>query len=366
MAHSLPAGLLGALVLIVGVETAVSRHGSELSGYKALAARFAVEHAGGPAARTEVLGLGDSQVKFGLDPAVLQRELGLDAYNLAVPGTPPPLAHALLARVLASGGRPRALVLGFMTLGGGPRENLDAFAETLGLTESLELARSGRDPALFGMIATRRLLPSLRYREGLRLAVRSMAGAGGAGDILSARQAEQFWADWETHHGAEVREATGRFDGRMEPDLERRLYSNVWRVQPVFEGYLRRTAALADAHQIPVYWLLCPITPSAQARRDQDGLDAAHTRNLFAVLARMRNVTVIDARHAGFPASAFLDSCHLNAEGSALLTAAVARAIESGERRDPGAVSATDRWLSLVPFDPRSPRIAVEPTSLIR
>lgn len=363
-----PAGLLGGLLLAAGIESVVWSHRLELSGYKALAARFADEQAGRAAARCEVLGLGDSQIKLGFDPVVVRRELGAEAYNLAVPGTPPPLALALFERVVRAGGRPRALVVGFMTFGGGPRENLEVFAEALTLRQCLELSRASQDPTLLGMLTARKLLPSLKYRDGIRSVTLALAARRSPAGGVGARSfAERLMDGWLTHQGAEIHQADGRFDGRMEPELERRVYSGVWRVNPAFDGYFRRTAALAAAHEIPVFWLVSPIAPEAQRRRDDLGLDAAHSRNLRAILARTRNVTVLDARHAGFTADTFVDSCHLNSEGSERLTSAVARAVETCLRdRRPQGRPPEGRWVALDPFVTEVARSAGGDASRVR
>jgi hypothetical protein len=304
-------------------------------------------------------------MKFGFHPTEFERQTGLRAYNLAVPGTPPPLSRALLARALAAGARPRAIVFGHMTLGGEPRANLAVFSELLGPLECIELAQASQDSGLVAAILTRRLLPSLRYRESLQTSL--LTRIGHQPPIRGATpgsMARALWDNWETHRGAESKVRDDRFDGRMEPALERTLYSKPWGVHPAFEGYMRRTAALAAAYDIPVFWVIAPIVPEAQARRDALGHDADHTRNLRAIVARTRNVTVLDARRSGFPASAFIDSCHLNNEGAACLTAAIARAVSEHLAHRP--TTATPRWVELEPFERPLSRIATGPSGVER
>src|SRR5262249_26092810 len=122
--HRIPFGLLGALPLVLATEATVASRAESLASYQALGVRFASRRAETCAPDCAVLGLGDSQMKFGFDPAEIERRLGLRAYNLAVPGTPPPLALGLLRRALWAGAKPRAIVLGHMTLSGEPRANL--------------------------------------------------------------------------------------------------------------------------------------------------------------------------------------------------------------------------------------------------
>jgi hypothetical protein len=349
--HRLPLGLLGTLALVLATEAAVATRADSLASYQALGVRFASRRAERSAPGCAVLGLGDSQMKFGFDPAEIERRLGLRAYNLAVPGTPPPLALGLLRRALRAGAKPRAIVLGHMTLSGEPRANLAEFGELLGPGEILELAVACHDADLLARLLLARWLPSRRYRHTLQAGVLADLRAGVQGASPAAgpgTEARAFLRTWEANRGAELRPADGRFDGRMEPQRERTVYSGPWQVYSVYEKYLRRTAELAASQGIAVFWLVGPIIPEAQARRDSLGLDAHHTRNLRAVMARMPNVIVLDARHAGFPASAFFDSCHLNAEGARALSGSIAEVIREHLSAGPKARRAgSDRWVEL-------------------
>lgn len=128
-----PSGLIGMAVLVPALEAVVSWHWRDLASYQAIGTRFAAERA--MTSACAVLGLGDSQMKFGFDPPQFERTLGLSAFNLAVPGTPPALSNVILSRALEAGARPRAIVLGHMTFGSTPRDGLAEFSDT---------ARSGR------------------------------------------------------------------------------------------------------------------------------------------------------------------------------------------------------------------------------
>jgi hypothetical protein len=145
----------------------------------------------------------------------------------------------------------------------------------------------------------------------------------------------------------------------MEPGHARTLFSQPWQVYSVWAKALRRTAALAEMHGVPVFWVIAPIIPEGQARRDALGFDAQHTRNLRAVMGRMPNVVVLDARHAGYPASAFFDSCHLNAQGARRLSAEIAEVIgDHLVRNHATPITRAERWVELRPFDVNPPRIA--------
>ncbi|MGE3822416.1 MAG: hypothetical protein AB7I30_23625 [Isosphaeraceae bacterium] len=342
------------LGLLLAVEWVVASGADGLAPYGALGARSASRAARHEARSARVLALGDSVLKFGFDPAAFDEGFGAEgAYNLAVPGTPPMLGEALLRRALAAGARPEVIVIGYMTLSGDPRVHLNDFAEVFQPADALRLARDARDSGLFLGVMAPRVLPTLRYRAALRAGVlASLRGGptepGGpfAPGVPGPSAAKASLRAWRKDRGAELREADGRFDGRMEPDLERRLYSSQWRVHPVLARSFRRLCDLATASGASVHVVVTPIAPEAQARRDALDLDAPHTRNLRAVLARSPGVTVLDARRSGYPADAFFDSCHLNAWGAARLSADLARAVKT-----PSATSSA--WVALPRVVPR-------------
>ena len=347
----LPAGLIGALVLIACGEWMVSRQADRLAVYQVLATRFARDEASRSAPGCDVLALGDSVVKFGFDPAAIERRLGVRAYNLAVPGTPPPLTYALLRRALEAGATPTALVVGHMSLSGDPSVQVAELSELLRIGECAELAWDARDPTLFATLTVNQLVPSVRYRHALRAKLLKTLSGKDAGPDPT----EGLRDHWRANRGMERRPDGGAFDGRMEPRLARSVYSQEWRVLAVYEHDLRRIAALAAERDIPVYWLVPPLIPEAQAYRDVAGLDAHHSRNLHAIQARSPNLIVLDARHSGYPASAFFDSCHLNSRGAERLSNDIAAAIarRSGEKS----------WVSLPTYDDRPSRIASDALS---
>ena len=119
----------GRSALVIAIEGLIGDKGDRLASYQGLGARFAAAGASNEAPGCGVLGLGDSVMKFGFDPAEVERGLGVKAYNLAVPGTPPPLTFTLLRRALDAGARPSAVVVCHLTLAGEPAANLAELAE---------------------------------------------------------------------------------------------------------------------------------------------------------------------------------------------------------------------------------------------
>jgi hypothetical protein len=348
-----PWGFVAAAAAVVAVESAVARRGDDLASYQALAVRFAARAAAGEARGCETLALGDSAVKFGFDPSAMSRALGTSAYNLAAPGTPPPVADAILARALRAGARPKAVVVGFLTLAGNPRVSAGDMAEILGPSDCLTLARACRDPSLFAELAAPALLPSVRYRHTLR----GRAAASLAGDTSLSPSAG--WKSlWSRGLGAELREPGGPAPRDADPGR----FETAWQVHGGYEQAFRRLAARASAHGARVFWLVPPLEPSTQARRDSLGLDAPHTRNFLTLLARMPGVVVLDARRAGLSSADFFDPCHLNAAGADRLTSLIAASVRDHLSSPPS----DERWVTLAPDDDDAvPRIAngVNPSS---
>src|SRR5436305_1799178 len=79
-----PVGCLGMIALVLGVESLVSARRARFQDVTSVTWELSARSAGGEAARCEVLGFGDSLLKFGFNPLVLERETGRSAWNLAV------------------------------------------------------------------------------------------------------------------------------------------------------------------------------------------------------------------------------------------------------------------------------------------
>ena len=103
----MPRGLLGMLVLVAVVERFSARHDLELSTTVTRNTRFAALGAEREASDCEVLCFGDSQVKLGVDPRVIEDSLGVRAFNLAILSAPPPASYFLLRCASRPGPGPR-------------------------------------------------------------------------------------------------------------------------------------------------------------------------------------------------------------------------------------------------------------------
>ena len=200
----LPWGLVGAFGIGLLVESWVIRHALELTPLGPVNYLFA-----GRACREardyELICLGDSLVKHGVAPPVLETRLGRRTLNLACVGGISPLTYFLLERSLASGAHPRALLVDFKAtqLQSNPATVERALAEVLLPNEWIDLSWAARDSALFGRLAVYGLLPSARARLEVRSWI--LANLGGLsnpfrdGNLVALR-------NWHVNSGAALRE----------------------------------------------------------------------------------------------------------------------------------------------------------------
>jgi len=141
----IPFGLLGMVALVVAVESFVVRHELDFTPWGSSAWIVADRASRREATSCDVLFLGDSLVKMGLLPIVVEGETGRSAYNLGICAAQAPLPYFMLRRVLGAGGKPSAVVVDYKPnlLVGGPRDFARNWAELLTPREAIELAYFG-------------------------------------------------------------------------------------------------------------------------------------------------------------------------------------------------------------------------------
>jgi hypothetical protein len=123
--------------------------------------------------------------------------------------------------------------------------------------------------------------------------------------------------------------------------------------------YIDRFLALAESRGIPVFFLVAPIHPGTLAQRERRGLDVPYCTWLRRVVDRHKNVTVVDGRHSGYDYRVFIDSFHLDAEGNAAQSDALAELIAA--RLDGQA--AEERWVRLPWYTTPRAKLAIEELS---
>lgn len=319
------------LGLLMAVEAGLARAEPALEVISASDRRHDRIAAGREAVAAEVLGFGDSLVKVGVVPAMLEARLDLRAYNLAVLAGPPPASYFLLKRALDAGARPRAVVLDSnpATLAQAPRYVVRDWAVLIGPAEALELARESCDLGLFGIYLVHHLIPSVRLRLDLRAAVvDAMAGR------KSARWGGVVGRQYTVNGGALIQarshpdDGPDPFpDGEAPPSEELGCYSAGWSALPLNLVYLGKFLRLAESRKIPVFFVVPPIHPGVQARRERLGLDEVYIDLIRKIRRKYSGVVVVDGRHAGYGHGAFADTHHLNLVGALAFSQALSESI---------------------------------------
>lgn len=337
-----PKALLGMIALIVVIEGFFARNALEYSDYMSYSWRFGDRAARGWAGRSDVVCFGDSMVKLGILPRVLERQTGQSAYNLAVFGGQAPSSYFLLRRVLESGGKPGAVIVDFHSnlLAAAPRSSVPYWADLVDPRDGLDLAWNTCDFGLVAKTTLAWLLPSYKGRLEIRSEV--LAALRGE-DRPEMEERRALRRNWRKNSGAYVIAKAHR----EAPPIETSPSApGKWSPRPVNVAYLRRFFDLASAKGVAVYWLIPPTDPDWQLRRERLGVDEPFTRFVRSISERYPNVTVVDGRHAGYDRSAFLDPTHLNRRGALELSASMSELIAS---RRQGEVPASARWVDLEP-----------------
>jgi len=316
----LPAGLLGMVALIAAAEWFVARHDLDLMRFEGWDWRLAPRAAARRAPRCDYLCFGDSLVKFGVLPRVVEARLGRPAHNLAICSGTAATSYFLFRRSLERGARPKAVVVDFMPkiLADPPQSRTVAFpwGEFLSPRDGLDLALTARDAEFFGSTMLARALPSVRGRFEIR------------GNVLAALRGESpslrpftplFFRNWNVNRGAQAIPPNPQFQDSF-PDPNAPATAEPWACDPVNAAYCRRFFDLAADRGIPVYWLLTPISPGERARYARLGDGQPYMRFVRRMQAACPNVIVLDGRRSEYRADVFVDRAHLDRRGASALS----------------------------------------------
>ena len=346
MRAEVPRGFLGMLALVVAFELAIGGRHMDFTTVWADDWRRTGEAATRQARGRDVLYFGDSLVKYGVLPKVIEARAGLKGYNLATNAGTLPSSYFLLRKTLAAGIRPRLIVADFaaLMLPDAPMMSVRMYPEFATPRDILDLAWAARDPGFAAATLLGKLLPSYKCRFEIRASVLA---------ALEGRRASPWpaqaviWQTWKAQDGAQPMPSPP-WKAPAPPDLIAGLTPATWSCDALNRDYLERFLALADALAIPVVWLMPPLGPEVQAARTLKGTDAAYARFAREVMARHPTLAVLDARDAGYDANVHFDPIHLDARGASVLSADVAAALL--ERQEGRA----DRWVALPPYAGRT------------
>jgi Protein of unknown function (DUF1574) len=351
-----PWGAIGAVVLAIACETYVQRQDIAFGSSSRLCYREVCR----TVARVEsesIVCMGDSLVKMGLSPQVLEARLGRPTLNAAAVGGQSPLSYFLLKRIVDRGVRPALVIVDFKStqLQADPRIVSEFLAEALSPWECLQLAVTFRDRGFFGRLITQNTLPSARARNDIRKAlVAALAGQKNPAPALLLPALR----NWAVNQGAWMMDKNENVETTSEYWDEKVVrYLGRFATNYVTAEYLRKFLKLAAAHDIPVYWVLPPINPRVRASRDKLGWDDEYVAMVRRAARQYPNLTVVDGEYAGYPVRVFSDGSHLDVEGAYALSDSLAALIQANP---PARPFRTGRWLNLPAFRPVVMEIPLE------
>jgi hypothetical protein len=293
------------------------------------------------ATRSQILVLGDSQLKYGLAPSVIESRLGRSCYNLALGQGQAPSTYFLLRRVLEAGARPDAILVDFKPLlfhedylVSEPR-----WAELLEWKECLELAWTCKDARFFATTVSSRYLGSLRRRHEIRRWLVTLL----SGTATSDPPATVFYHRNQTlNRGAWILAKTPRAANEVRRD-DPGWEPPAWKPDRVNFIYMRRLLSLAHKHRISLFWLLPPNNPDWIVGQSFMGDHSRYIRLVRSEVARFPNSVVLDGLRLGYDPSVFADVTHLDADGATRLSLDVATALANKLRGHGGS----EKWVTL-------------------
>jgi hypothetical protein len=336
-----PLGLIGMLALVAATERYIAGRNIDFGTLLTIEYRRTGKAAVKEAPRAELLCFGTSLTRVGISPNILKERTGLAAYNLGLSGGQPFATYTMLRRALDAGARPKAVVVDYKwtSIAMDPVGAERIFPEIATYRECLALAWETGDSSFLGRLTLVSCLPSYRCREEIRKnIVAAVHGLEPERNPTWITMARNTIVNHGAHHTPRV-----DFPNEVAPVAEGVLRSD-WRVKPVAEVYINKFLELAESRQIPVFWVIPPVSPVTQSKLHQNGTEDLYVRYVKEKAAKHPGVTVVDAWCSGYPKDAFYDSTHLNRFGTATLSEDLADAINA---RLKSSGTAPSHWVSL-------------------
>ena len=322
-----PRGLLGMIVLVITVELVVAGRHLDFTTVAADDWRRTGEAASAQALGRDVLCFGDSLIKYGVLPRVIEVETGLKAFNLAINGGPMPAEYILLRRALDAGARPRAIVADFfpLLLPDQPHASIRVYPELATVRDALDLAWTTRDVDLGVAILLGKVFPSIRVRFEIRAAIMGFFEGRRTSPWPGNRR---IWTTWRDQLGAQPM-AVVPGQPVANPGLVAGLTPAHWTIDPINAAYFERFVTLAESHGLPIFWVIPPLGPEVESARASQGIAAAYSRFAREAQTRHPGLVVLDARGAGYDGPSHSDPIHLNEVGAVAFSKDIARTIDN-------------------------------------
>ncbi len=350
-----PQGLVGMLAIVAAFESYLAAHPDDFAEFSASDWRLAKRAVSEKARDAQVLCFGDSLLKFGVVPDVIQQRTGLSTFNLSLLGGQSATSYFLLRRALEAGARPRIVLLDCQDLPSKPcfpdvrglslAAHVRSWPELLSLREAAELAWSARDSSFFGTVVARKLLTSFKARREVKSGLGQLVRKG---DTASRRQFRAQERNWSLNRGTLLMGRRPRNSTKIGPERMGEL-TQEWSPDPVTRKYLRKFLALAAENGMQVVWVIPPTSPEHEGLRVKTGQHAYYTKLAEDLQAEFPGMTVVDGRSPGYGRHVFIDDSHLDRVGAWAFTSDVAEVLAD----QLGASGRSARWVALPPFRER-------------
>jgi hypothetical protein len=337
--RKLPLGFLGMLLLVLLAESYIARNNLKFSRLEAEDWSTTARIAQGELPLGGIFFFGDSQVKFGVSPLLLESRTGQPSHCLAVQGGQAPTTYFLLKKTLDSGVIPSALVVDFEPhlLRDSIDHNKRMWAELVNWDEALELCWTEGDSGRFGSIAMGKILPSVREKDEIRVNI--MTALRGETPGMAA------WLEMAARNRGMNRGALAMAKeqhGAIDTTRWGQPTDQPWAPDRVNDVYARKFLQLAFDNKIPVYCMLMPVAPGIQANYEKNGMDRYYFAWLRQLQQQYGNLYVLDWRHSGYQEPVFTDGMHLDMEGALSITAALGEYLQRSFRGEGGAIAVED------------------------
>jgi hypothetical protein len=349
----LPWGLLGAILLLLVIERFVEKGALQFSRPEYWDWKTSTQATRRKVRDCQVLCFGTSISQQGLLPRIIDERTGWRSYNLAVCWGQAAGHYYLLKQALASGAKPRAVVIEShpQCLSGDLYQAIRFWPEMLRSSDIIDLSWTARDADFLATTMLARWVPSIRDRFSLRASI--LEALRGEPNPYPA-QSLVYIRNKNRNRGSIINGKNHAYQGTIAPGFEIGLASDTWACDPINATYLRQFFGLARERGITVYWLMNPYSPALQARREQKGLDARYSQFARGFLDEFSNLVVLDARHSGYVSTVFTDAAHLDRDGACTLSADVGDALRAH------AQGSSNRWVELPTFGVRRTAAVIE------
>ncbi len=319
---AVPRAFLGMIVVVCLVEFGISQFKTAIFKPDDWDWYLTGEFSRGRADAQEVLFLGDSLLKSGVDPSVFEKQ-GLSAFNLALGAGQAPGAYYLLKRLVDRDQCPRTIVFACLPqlLKDSPAINLGHWPFLLTCQECLDYGLQAGDLD-FPLRVMVQMLPSVRSRREIRGLLLASLGLD-----------DQDRSSWPAIAGQIYRNRGHLpFRFRLSDHFDlvgwNEMFLRLPSVNPINRKYLDQTIELALAHNAEFYWVVTPLMPEMQSLCDQTNPRQTIDCLIAAYQKKYPSIHVLDFRRGDFPDSLFSDPHHLRAEGSLVFSERLVEALE--------------------------------------